>query len=108
MLPTPTVINRVFVCIAIDSRNSPLDPISIATLPRNGTWKTTSAVVVASPMSRKPINANGIVFPSISSIGRIGVTINCSIVPISFSLTIAMQVSKSDIIVTMVAITPGR
>ena len=40
--------------------------------------------------------------------GVIGLTISCSIVPISFSRTIAIDDSKSDIIVMISAITPGR
>ncbi len=56
-------------------------------------WNTSSATAVISTTSISPTTANGSVFPSISSIGRRGVTISCSMVPISFSRTIASAVS---------------
>ena len=59
------------------------------------------------PRPSKPTSANGSVLPSISSIGRIGVTINCSIVPISFSRTMASAVSISVTIMMMFTTTPG-
>ena len=42
-----------------------------------------------------------------NSTGRIGVTMICSMVPISFSRTTAMLVSSSVTSMTIMAITPG-
>ena len=69
--------------------------------------KISSAPPVTSSTSRSPINAKGSVLPRISSTGRMGVTINCSMVPISFSRTIAMAVSISVTSVMMFTTTPG-
>ena len=41
------------------------------------------------------MSANGVVLPRMNSIGVIGVTMICSIVPISFSRTTAMLVNSS-------------
>ena len=76
-------------------------------MPRNGTWKISSAAVVTSSTSTRPTSANGSVLPIISSMGRIGVTINCSMVPISFSRTMAIAVSISVTIMMMLTTTPG-
>ena len=57
--------------------------------------------------SMKHMIAKGRDFPKINSIGFIGVTISCSIVPISFSLTIAIDVKSRDVMRTIMAITPG-
>ena len=57
--------------------------------------------------SIKQMIAKGRDFPRINSIGRIGVTISCSIVPISFSLTMAMDVRSSEVMSRIIAITPG-
>ncbi len=54
-----------------------------------------------------PTMANGRVLPSISSMGRMGVTISCSRVPISFSRMIAWAVSISVTMKRMLAMTPG-
>ena len=70
-------------------------------------WNTSSATTVTSTTSSRPTSAKGSVLPSISSIGRTGVTINCSMVPISFSRTIPSAVSISVTIMMMLAITPG-
>ena len=53
------------------------------------------------------IKPNGSVLPRISSNGRSGVTINCSIVPVSRSRTIAIDVSIRQVSRMMNAITPG-
>ena len=58
-------------------------------------------------MSKNAIRANGMVLPRISSTGLSGVTINCSMVPISRSLTTAMDVSRSDVSMITMAMTPG-
>ena len=58
-------------------------------------------------MSKKPMSAKGIVLPSISSTGVSGVTINCSIVPISLSRTTAIEVRSRLMSITSIAITPG-
>ena len=54
-----------------------------------------------------PTRANGSVLPSISSMGRMGVTINCSMVPISFSRMMACAVSISVTMNRMFTATPG-
>ena len=64
--------------------------------------------MVTMSMSTKPTSAGVIVFPSISSRGRMGVTISCSMVPVSRSLTTAMDVSMRQVSMTMSAMTPGR
>ena len=63
--------------------------------------------MVTSATSTMPTSAKGSVLPSISSMGRMGVTINCSMVPISFSRTMASAVSISVTIMMMLATTPG-
>ena len=70
-------------------------------------WKTSSAAPVTSSMSSRPTRANGSVLPSISSMGRMGVTINCSMVPISFSRTMARAVSMRVTSMMMLTTTPG-
>ena len=62
---------------------------------------------MTSATSSNPTSAKGRVLPSISSSGRIGVTINCSMVPISFSRTMAIAVSIRVTIMMMLATTPG-
>ena len=57
--------------------------------------------------SAKPISAKGTVFPSTNSTGVIGVTMICSMVPISFSRTTAMLVRSSVTNVTTTTITAG-
>jgi len=47
------------------------------------------------------------VFPRISSEGRSGVTMSCSIVPASFSRMMAIDVSRSDISMMTKATMPG-
>ncbi len=59
-------------------------------------------VMVTMPVSRK-----GRVLPRINSTRRIGVTITCSMVPISFSLTMAMEASTRPMRMSMTAIRPG-
>ena len=95
--PAPSVLSRNNA--AVKARNR--------ALPRNGTWNSSSASAVTSTESAKPTSANGIVFPSISSIGRMGVTMICSIVPISFSRTIDSAVRISVTIMMMFTSTPG-
>ena len=63
--------------------------------------------MITKNVSTRPTSANGNVFPSISSMGRMGVTINCSMVPISFSRTIAMAVSIRVICMMMFTTMPG-
>ena len=60
-----------------------------------------------STTSAKPISANGTVLPRMNSAGVIGVTMICSMVPISFSRTTAMLVSIRVMSITMMAMTPG-
>ena len=57
--------------------------------------------------STRPISAKGSVLPRMNSVGVIGVTMICSIVPISFSRTTAMLVSRSETTLTTTTITPG-
>jgi len=58
-------------------------------------------------MSKKTIMANGIVLRSINYTGLSGVTISCSIVPISRSRTMAIDVKSRQMSMIMIAITPG-
>ena len=65
------------------------------------------ATLVITSNCTSPMAAKGNVLPRISSMGRMGVTINCSMVPISFSRTIAMDVSVNVTNIIMFTITPG-
>ncbi len=76
-------------------------------LPRKGMLKINNAATVTTITCRRPTRANGSSLPSISSIGRSGVTINCSMVPISFSRTMLMAVSMIVTRAMMLTITPG-
>ena len=58
-------------------------------------------------MSKNAIRAKGMVLPRISSAGLSGVTMSCSMVPISRSRTTAMDVSSSDVSMITMAMTPG-
>jgi len=82
-------------------------PSSSRTLPRMGISNHTRLTTVISSTSANPMRANGTVLPRMNSSGLMGVTIICSIVPISFSRTTAMLVSMSVTRSTMMAITPG-
>ena len=55
----------------------------------------------------KPMTTNGAHFPRMNSTGVIGVTMICSIVPTSFSRTIAMPVSMSVTSITSTDMIPG-
>ena len=57
--------------------------------PRRGTSNQKTPMRAIMIASARPIIANGRVFPSISSQDRMGVTMICSRVPISLSLTMA-------------------
>ena len=54
-----------------------------------------------------PMIKKGTVFPKMNSIRRMGVTITCSMVPISFSRTMAMDVSIKQMTMSMTAMRPG-
>src|ERR1700683_662550 len=95
--PMPRLVNR----------NKEALSNSTSALPRNGMPKISSAAVVMSTRSISPTMAAGIILPIISSIGRMGVTINCSMVPISFSRTMAMAVSITVTTIMILAMTPG-
>ncbi len=88
-------------------RNNTAQNSSSRKLPCSGMWNTRNASTVTSTTSSRPTTANGSVFPSISSMGRTGVTINCSIVPISFSRTMPSAVNINVTVMMMLAITPG-
>ncbi len=77
------------------------------TAPFMGTENQNTPKIVTSAISKYPIMAAGIVFPNISSNGLMGVTISCSIVPTSRSLTIDMDVNSRQVSITINAITPG-
>ena len=77
-------------------------------LPLNGIPNQKMLAPTTRKTSKYPTMTKGIVFPSINSTGRMGVTINCSIVPISFSLTIAREVRRIVVIIRITATTPGR
>ena len=80
---------------------------SSSRLPRIGTSNQNTPISVTSTTSTKPISAKGTVLPRMNSAGVIGVTMICSIVPISFSRTTAMLVSSSVISATTITSTPG-
>jgi len=58
--------------------------------------------------SRKPMSAKGRVFPRMNSRRPMGVTMICSMVPISRSRTTAMLDRMMEMIMTSWAMTPGR
>ncbi|OQB91132.1 MAG: hypothetical protein BWX86_02088 [Verrucomicrobia bacterium ADurb.Bin122] len=64
-------------------------------------------MAVTSTTSIKPITAKGADLPRMNSTGRIGVTMTCSMVPTSFSRTIAMLVSMRLISITNSEMMPG-
>ena len=72
-----------------------------------GTSNQNTPAAVTSAISANPKIAKGIVYPSISSAGLIGVTISCSMVPASLSRTTAIEVSLRHISMIIEAITPG-
>ena len=55
----------------------------------------------------KPIRAKGTVLPRMNSLLRMGVTMICSMVPISFSRTTAMLERSMVMMRTMLAMTAG-
>lgn len=75
--------------------------------PLKGTSYIHNAMGVISNRVTICIKKHGIVFPRISSILDIGATINCSIVPISFSRTITALVRTIDMARMISTTTPG-
>ena len=56
---------------------------------------------------KMPIRTKGMVFPRMNSMGLTGVTMICSMVPTSFSLTMAMAVRLSTETMITSAMIPG-
>ena len=77
-------------------------------LPLKGTPNQNIVIIVTMNMSIKPMIANGIVFPMMNSIGLIGDTMICSMVPDSRSFTIDIDVSMTVIRETMNADNTGQ
>jgi len=92
---------------SVPSRNSAVPSSRSAKLPRNGISNQKRPTADTSAVSTKPTTANGAHFPRMNSTGRIGVTMTCSIVPVSFSRTIAMLVSIRPTSITSIAMIPG-
>jgi hypothetical protein len=95
--PAPSVVNR----------NRIAQPKSSARLPCSGVRKISSAAQITRITSNSPMMANGSVLPRMISIGRMGVTSSCSMVPSSFSRTIACAVRDRVTIMMMFTTTPG-
>ena len=76
-------------------------------LPRSGTSNQKTPISRINVTSTKAISTKGSVLPRMNSAGVIGVTMICSIVPISFSRTTAMLVNSRLTRLTTITITPG-
>ena len=76
-------------------------------LPRSGTSNQKTPIRRINVTSTKEISTKGSVLPRMNSAGVIGVTMICSIVPISFSRTTAMLVKSRLTRLTTITITPG-
>ena len=80
---------------------------SSGTEPAIGTRNQKVDSASTSSISTKPMAMYGSVLPTISSAGVIGVTTSCSSVPISRSLTIAIEVSSIVTRNRIIEKTPG-
>ena len=76
-------------------------------IPRSGMANQKRPTAATIAVLRKPMATNGAHLPRMNSTGRMGVTMICSIVPVSFSRTIAMLVSMRLMSMTSVAMMPG-
>ena len=88
-------------------RNIKLSPKRSGMLPATGTPNQNIPTPTVSATLTSATATKGKILPSISSHDLIGVTINCSKVPCSLSLTIAKAVSNKDWICRMIATKPG-
>ncbi len=95
--PTPSIV----------SRYSPVETYNSRMLPRNGTSNQKKPIRRIKVTSTKLISTKGSVLPRMNSAGVMGVTMICSIVPISFSRTTAMLVNNRLTRLTTITITPG-
>ncbi len=78
-----------------------------AMLPATGTLNQKILNINARIISMNPIITYGIILPTINSIFEIGVTISCSMVPFSLSLTIEKEVSIKVTVCNITPIRPG-
>ena len=91
----------------VESRNRKAQQNNHIVLPLMGIRNIIKAAITTIATSKIPAIANGRSFPSISSTGFMGVTINCSIVPISFSRTMLIAVSITVTRAIIFTTTPG-
>ena len=95
--PRPSVFSRSSIVMRISSTREP----------RKGTPNQPTAMPVTRKVMISPSRANGDSLPTMSCQGRIGVTMSCSRVPISFSRTIPMEASTMVMIMRIIARTAG-
>ncbi len=95
--PTPSGVTRNR---AQQASRSGTDPLI-------GTWKSRTPRIRISMVSMKASRTYGASLPTSSSHERIGVTINCSIVPRSRSRTMAVDVSTTHRNSMMIPISAG-
>src|ERR1044072_258108 len=91
----------------LDKRNKPDSKKIRPRSPRIGTLNHQWPMIRISTMSMKARMVYGMIFPTTSSQERIGVTINCSMVPRSRSRTIEGAVHKAVMKYRIMPITPG-
>src|SRR4030043_358184 len=84
-----------------------LRPNSSQMLPLTGTPNPNTATATTTAISTTPMRKKGRSLPRMSSWGRTGVTMSCSMVPSSFSLTMPSDVSIMVMIIKTIASTPG-
>ena len=89
------------------NRNRQLVTTSRTMLPRKGTSNTNTPHHHAHHDVHHPNREKASIFPSTSSVGRSGVDSNCSIVPISHSRAMVIDVSSDAMIIRITAIRPG-
>ena len=76
-------------------------------LPWKGTWNQNTPMPITVSMLSMAIITYGTTLPTISSIGRMGVTRICSMVPTSRSRTTAAAVNINDWVCSSMAAMPG-
>ena len=96
--PTPSIVKQVEARRNIQERDAAAERHLRTRRSRSGG---------STSRSTKEISTKGIVLPRMNSAGVIGVTMICSIVPISFSRTTAMLVKSRLTRLTTITITPG-
>jgi hypothetical protein len=90
-----------------ENKNSTQEKTINSSEPRTGTPKIKCPKAITSAASKMPRMTYGRILPNTSSIWRMGVTINCSIVPRSRSRTTAEAVSMAVMAYRIMAMTPG-